>query len=232
MAFPSPANASTVTRYQSEALFEDGYIFSEVTITETPHRNGRYTCVVRYTDWAYYYGGPFDGRTTGTRRVGVYRFYENWDTERSIRRYRDVITVGDMACVVCHQVVWTGETLVLDKHRVSAADPAPDESGAEQLRLLARTGREHHDGVCTRAGHLLHLVAGEKCHHCVTLDPTVTDLGASRDAVDRDPVGCAGAAEAKLRISFGDPAVLVGPALQPTEGHDRLPLWLGHPWAP
>jgi hypothetical protein len=121
MAIPSTANASAVTRYQSEALFEDGYIFSDVTITKTPHRNGIYTYVVRYTDsWAYYYGGPFDGPTTGTRRgVSVYRLSETWDTERSIRRYRDVITVGDMICVVRYQVVWTGETLVLDKHQVS-----------------------------------------------------------------------------------------------------------------
>ena len=123
MAYPFSANASVVTRYHDEALFDDGYIISDVTITQTPYRNDMYTYVVRSTDyWAYYYGGPFDGPTTGVRKeVFVYRFSGSFNEERSMRRYRDVITVGDMECVVRWHVIWNGETLVLENYDVSCS---------------------------------------------------------------------------------------------------------------
>jgi hypothetical protein len=120
VAMPTPASASAVTRFHDEAIFDDGYIFSDLTVTQTPSRGDTFTYVVRETaSWAVY-GGP-DGPVIGERRfVEVDRFHAFVPT-RSVVVSRDVFTVGERVCSSRYNRVWNGETFVVSNYSLRCA---------------------------------------------------------------------------------------------------------------
>jgi hypothetical protein len=116
----TPASASAVTRWHDEALFDDGYIFSDLTVTQTPSRGDTFTYVVRETAvWAVY-GGP-DGPVIGERRYLDVARLNAFTPTRSVVVSRDVFTVGESVCTSRYNRVWNGETLVVSNFSLSCA---------------------------------------------------------------------------------------------------------------
>jgi hypothetical protein len=120
VAMPTPASASAVTRFHDEAIFDDGYIFSDLTVTQTPSRGDTLTYVFRErSSWAVY-GGP-EGPVIGEGKFIDVARLNGFTPTRSVVVSRDVFTVGERVCTSRYNRVWNGETFVVSNYSLRCA---------------------------------------------------------------------------------------------------------------